>query len=207
MCCCGECCFSGASQVCIAITGIILSVVNFGFSTWELAYLSFLRDLTRALYIIGFVFNIMILLGFIAILIFLFVRKGANYYTFNKIGKIICIAIRVMALLIVIFIIIHFIIQIKDIVDIEKVINYPAGDYAAFIIPTIVCLSLLTVIDMAARILFNRFSSEEIKPANTAQINQISVIPNENTIQTGMFPNNNVQPVVPGVPNNQMVNQ
>ena len=207
MCCFrGDCCFTNFDIMCISITGIVLSIVNMGFSSWELSANDFLRNSTKGLFKTAFSFNVIIIAGFIATLVIYFIRKGTNYNIFNKIARIICIGIRILCLLSLIFILIHFIIQLYDLVDLDK--DLPSGYhldykfYVELIIPTIISIILLPIIDMIARILYNRFTNDETKAINniSSQINQKGIDTN-GPIQN--LNNYNPQIVNPVLANNQ----
>ena len=64
------CCFNNQKPKCLAGTGIVASFLAFVFLIWGVADLGFKRTGVEAIYIIAFIFVILILLAYIALLIF-----------------------------------------------------------------------------------------------------------------------------------------
>ena len=91
-CCC--CCFQSEKQV--AISGVVLNALAVIFLIWGVADMVWSRSGARALYIVAFVFLILTLLGLIAILILIIVRKEDNPKIFNQISYALSITIIVL---------------------------------------------------------------------------------------------------------------
>ena len=55
------CCFKNQGDKCVAITGLITTLLAFGFLIWGVSDLEFKRSGVKAIYIITFIFVILIL--------------------------------------------------------------------------------------------------------------------------------------------------
>ena len=107
-------CFKNQQPNCMAFTGLGASVLAFAFLIWGVADLEFKRGGVEAIYIIAFVLVILCMLGFIALLIFLNLRRTESFRTINNLGRIICLVILCMCGVAFLFMLIAFIILIVD---------------------------------------------------------------------------------------------
>ena len=108
------CCFNNQQPKCLAGTGIVASFLAFVFLIWGVADLEFKRTGVQAIYIIAFIFVILILLAYIALLIFLIMKKSGSYKKIMNLGRIICLAILVLTCIAFIFLLIAWIILLVD---------------------------------------------------------------------------------------------
>jgi len=108
------CCFNNQQPKCLAGTGIVASFLAFVFLIWGVADLGFKRTGVEAIYIIAFIFVILILLAYIALLIFLIMKKSGSYKKIMNLGRIICLAILVLTCIAFIFLLIAWIILLVD---------------------------------------------------------------------------------------------
>ena len=108
------CCFNNKQPKCLAGTGIVASFLAFVFLIWGVADLGFKRTGVEAIYIIAFIFVILILLAYIALLIFLIMKKSGSYKKIMNLGRIICLAILVLTCIAFIFLLIAWIILLVD---------------------------------------------------------------------------------------------
>ena len=108
------CCFNNQQPKCLAGTGIVASFLAFVFLIWGVADLGFKRTGVEAIYIIAFIFVILILLAYIALLIFLSLQKTGSYKKIMNLGRIICLAILVLTCIAFIFLLIAWIILLVD---------------------------------------------------------------------------------------------
>ena len=108
------CCFNNQQPKCLAGTGIAASLLAFAFLIWGVTDLEYKRTGVKAIYIIAFIFVILILLAFIALLIFLIMPKSGSYKKIMNLGRIICLAILVLTCIAFIFLLIAWIILLVD---------------------------------------------------------------------------------------------
>ena len=108
------CCFNNKQPKCLAGTGIAASLLAFAFLIWGVTDLEYKRTGVKAIYIIAFIFVILILLAFIALLIFLIMPKSGSYKKIMNLGRIICLAILVLTCIAFIFLLIAWIILLVD---------------------------------------------------------------------------------------------
>ena len=219
------CCFKGQKPNCLAFTGLGASILAFGFLIWGLADLEFKRGGVNAIYIIAFVLIILCLLAFIALLIFLNLRRTETYRTICNIGRIICLVILCMCGVAFLFLLIAFIILMVDYFKYRSYIKNPSGknpldyiwaifldhtssgkiaghEWGAVFVPSIISLIALVLMALCANALYKVFmdyinSTPNVVPVNITQ-NTMTTVPNYP--QPGMFPNNN-GPVPPMVNN------
>ena len=96
------CCFKNYRPNCIALTALVANIIAVAFMIWGLVDLEW--DLTRrgrkALYIIAFVILCVTLVLMFVVLLLLNLRSGPNYITCNNIGRIFCLIIIILAILI-----------------------------------------------------------------------------------------------------------
>jgi hypothetical protein len=108
------CCFNNRQPKCLAGTGLIASFLAFGLLIWGVTDLEYKRTGVKAIYIIAFIFVILILLAFIALLIFLIMPKSGSYKKIMNLGRIICLAILVLTCIAFIFLLVAWIILLVD---------------------------------------------------------------------------------------------
>ena len=218
------CCFNNQQPNCMAFTGLGASFLSFAFLIWGLADLDFKREGVQAIYIISFILVILCMLAFIALLIFLNLRKTQAYQTIMNLGRIICLVILCMCGVAFIFMLVAFIIQIVDYAKLRSYLKdneedydpgwanhvsiggdeddeYPSiksHEWAAIFVPSLITLICLVVMALVANILYKVFY-ENMNPTTTAVNVTDATIPTvPNVPQPGVFPNNNgpVPPVV-----------
>ena len=211
------CCFNNQQPNCMAFTGLGASFLSFAFLIWGLADLDFKREGVQAIYIISFILVILCMLAFIALLIFLNLRKTQAYQTIMNLGRIICLVILCMCGVAFIFMLVAFIIQIVDYAKLRSFLkgkedNYdpewanhisydhddlglPTGikshEWAAIFVPSLITLICLVVMALVANILYKVFY-DYMNP-NTTIVNTTSnTIPTVPSVpQPGIFPNVN----------------
>ena len=190
------CCFKKQSPLCVAITAIVANIISFSFMIWGVADLLFEKDGVEAIYVIGFVIILLCLILFIIILIFLTVCKNSKKMTFNHVGKLLCLIILVSCGIAFIFILIAFIIDLKDYDDANDEYKEVYGkslwrskDWAVAIVPALIALICLVIMALCANYLFRVF--KDIISLSSSKVNQStesSNIPQQK--QNELFPNN-----------------
>ena len=221
------CCFNNQQPNCMAFTGLGASFLSFAFLIWGLADLDFKRKGVQAIYIISFILVILCMLAFIALLIFLNLRKTQAYQTIMNLGRIICLVILCMCGVAFIFMLVAFIIQIVDYAKLRSFLKGKEDDYdytwanhisadfnddgtlsikshewAAIFVPSLITLICLVVMALVANILYKVFY-DYMNPNTTIVNTTNNTIPNVPTVpQPGIFPNVNgpVPPVANYVP-------
>ena len=186
------CCFKDMRPNVIALVGLVANFIAFVFLIWALADLPWFRKGPKALYIISFILITLCLIGFIVILIFLNLRAGPHYMTYNTVGKILCLAIAVMSILTFLFLLIGGIIQLVDMADIK---GLPSHDWAALFVPTIFGLIATVIMALCANILYKIFNDNILTTVtyqqhviqNVVVQNSTTTIPNttQNVVITG----------------------
>lgn len=120
----------GCGRNCMAVTGLIVSVLAFGFLIWGVADLEFKRRGIVVIYIFSFVLVILSMIGFIILLIFPNLSNNQSYRTTNDIGRFISLAILCMCVIAFIFLLIAFIFLIVDYNKLRKFLKDPTdGSY------------------------------------------------------------------------------
>ena len=210
------CCFNNQQPNCMAFTGLGASFLSFAFLIWGLADLDFKRKGVQAIYIISFILVILCMLAFIALLIFLNLRKTQAYQTIMNLGRIICLVILCMCGVAFIFMLVAFIIQIVDYAKLRSFLKGKEDDYdytwanhisadfnddgtlsikshewAAIFVPSLITLICLVVMALVANILYKVFY-DYMNPNTTIVNTTNNTIPNVPTVpQPGIFPNVN----------------
>ena len=209
----------------MVFTGLGASILSFAFLIWGVADLEYKRKGVQAIYIISFILVILCMLAFIALFIFLNLRRTQAFRTIMNLGRIICLVIICMCGVAFIFMLVAFIILIVDYAKFRSFLknpwdkdptNYEWGDdlstdlneedgpsikdheWAAVFVPSLITLICLVVMALAANILYKVFY-ENMNPTTTAVNVTDATIPTvPNVPQPGVFPNNNgpVPPVV-----------
>jgi uncharacterized membrane protein YbhN (UPF0104 family) len=209
----------------MVFTGLGASILSFAFLIWGVADLEYKRKGVQAIYIISFILVILCMLAFIALFIFLNLRRTQAFRTIMNLGRIICLVIICMCGVAFIFMLVAFIILIVDYAKFRSFLknpwdkdptNYEWGDdlstdlneedgpsikdheWAAIFVPSIITLICLVVMALVANILYKVFY-ENMNPTTTAVNVTDATIPTvPNVPQPGVFPNNNgpVPPVV-----------
>ena len=123
------CCFRNQKPNILASIGLGASIFSFIFLIWGISDIGFKRDGVKAIYIIAFIFVILCMLMFVALLLFTF--KSDNR-SMNNVGKILCLVILGMCAVALLFLFISFIILLVDYAklnrDIKKMDDYDFGD-------------------------------------------------------------------------------
>jgi uncharacterized membrane protein YbhN (UPF0104 family) len=210
------CCFNNQQPNCMAFTGLGASFLSFAFLIWGLADLDFKRKGVQAIYIISFILVILCMLAFIALLIFLNLRKTQAYQTIMNLGRIICLVILCMYGVAFIFMLVAFIIQIVDYAKLRSFLKGKEDDYdytwanhisadfnddgtvsikshewAAIFVPSLITLICLVVMALVANILYKVFY-DYMNPNTTIVNTTNNTIPTVPTVpQPGIFPNVN----------------
>ena len=104
--CCDCCCCCCEKEQEITISGIVINAIAVIFLIWGVADMVWFKKAEKGLYITGFVFLILTLLGFIGILVLIILRKPDNERQFNQIAKYISITILVLVTISLVLIII-----------------------------------------------------------------------------------------------------
>ena len=150
------CCFKNCRPNSIAFTALIVNIIAFAFLIWGLADIEFIRNGVKALYIIAFIFLALSLIALILILIFLNLRSGPSYITFNNIGKILCLLTILFCIIAIILFVIAEIFLIYDYDDLEKILgkgrNIPRHDWAAVILPGILGIISSVIVALCANV-------------------------------------------------------
>ena len=219
------CCFQNQQPNYMVFTGLGASILSFAFLIWGVADLEYKRKGVQAIYIISFILVILCMLAFIALFIFLNLRRTQAFRTIMNLGRIICLVIICMCGVAFIFMLVAFIILIVDYAKFRSFLknpwdkdptNYEWGDdlstdlnkedgpsikdheWAAIFVPSIITLICRVVMALVANILYKVFY-ENMNPTTTAVNVTDTTIPTvPNVPQPGVFPNNNgpVPPVV-----------
>ena len=220
-------CFQNQQPNCMVFTGLGASILSFAFLIWGVADLEYKRKGVQAIYIISFILVILIMLAFIALFIFLNLRRTQAFRTIMSLGRIICLVIICMCAVAFIFMLVAFIILIVDYAKFHSFLNSDDPDeniddyvwatdlsfnvdeedgslsikpheWAAIFVPSIITLICLVVMALVANILYKVFY-ENMNPTTTAVNVTDATIPTvPNVPQPGVFPNNN-GPVPPVV--------
>ena len=213
---CCVCCFGSCQPISCAISGLIITAISFGFLIWGVADMVWPNSGARATYIIGFVALILILVGFIGMLIILFVRNSTGNKDLNLVGKVIAIIVLVLGGIALVCLIIAEIILIAKYADAESVLNdydahIPGRWWACALVPGIMSIILIPIALKAANALLQIFSKgincplneipqTPIGPGGTGgiTINATNVkIGQDNTTDQGLIPNNIIIPSDP----------
>ena len=209
--CCCECCiccFRACSPKSVAITGIILSAISFGFLIWGVADMVWpVSSGAKPTYIIGFVAMLLLLLGFIGILIIILVKNPQNRESLNCVGKIITIVLQVLCYISMITLIIAEIILIAKYADSENFLggnfNLPTRWWITALVPGIISILLNTVLlkcTCALYTIFNKGIETSIEEGQNSQhTNKINTngqgitltIPDNTNITINQIPNTN----------------
>ena len=215
------CCFRNQRPIFPAATGIGASIIPFAFLIWGLCDLGFNRKGVEAIYIIAFVLVVMTLVGFVTVLILLYIAPNpSSYRTVNNLGRVLCLVIIFMCIIALIFLFVSFIILLVDYSKLRKYLkhlrdnpdyeeNYDPSwgyyevfdpdvnkisskEWAAVIVPLIFSFICLPVMALAANYLYKVFSNKMNTPPNLpVNITQNTIPTLPNIPQPGMFPNNN----------------
>ena len=213
-------CFQNQQPNCMVFTGLGASILSFAFLIWGVADLEYKRKGVQAIYIISFILVILCMLAFIALFIFLNLRRTQAFRTIMNLGRIICLVIICMCGVAFIFMLVAFIILIVDYAKLHSFLksedtdesfddydwatdlsfnkdedgfasSIKSHEWAAIFVPSIITLICLVVMALVANILYKVFY-DYMNP-NTTIVNTTSnTIPNVPTVpQPGIFPNVN----------------
>ena len=182
------CCFQNQQPNCMVFTGLGASILSFAFLIWGVADLEYKRKGVQAIYIISFILVILCMLAFIALFIFLNLRRTQAFRTIMNLGRIICLVIICMCGVAFIFMLVAFIILIvdyakfrsflknpfdKDVsdyewgkdlsVDIDEEdlsVSLKSHEWAAVFVPSLITLIALPIIALAANYLYKVFTDK-----------------------------------------------
>ena len=84
------CCFQNQQPNCMVFTGLGASILSFAFLIWGVADLEYKRKGVQAIYIISFILVILCMLAFIALFIFLNLRRTQAFRTIMNLGRMPC---------------------------------------------------------------------------------------------------------------------
>ena len=108
------CCFSSQQPKCLAITGLLASVLAFAFFIWGIAYLEFKRRGVMVIYIMTFTFFIFLILGFLILFMLSNLQNSHTYKAMMNVGRYICLFILALTGIAFIFLLIAWIILLVD---------------------------------------------------------------------------------------------
>ena len=183
------CCFRDKSAICASITGLIFTLIPFVLLIWAIAELVFIKDSGEAMYILAFIVICLILVLFIVLIIISCIRN----ITCAKIGRVLSVIVLLLCFVAFVFMLIGWIIVLKDYVKIEKDSSgkfWSNAHWAAATLPAFITIIFLWIIAKSANYLYRAFTDIIFSPSN---INQNSMTTQPNIPQPGLFPNNNMQ--------------
>ena len=203
MCCC---CSKNQSPVCLAVMGLISSILSLCFLIWSISKVYFEKKAFKTLYIVSDILLGVCAILFIILIIFAYIKQSI----LNTIGKILCILISIISNVVALFVLIVFIKVMKDYYDVESILpgrQIPTEEYCAAIIPFIICLACVSLIEVAACGLMKHLNNNANPPImpipQNTMVTQPGIFPNNNIQQPGLLPNNYIQQ--PGLlPNNNI---
>ena len=108
------CCFSSQQPKCLAITGLLASVLAFAFFIWGIADLEFKRRGVMVIYIMTFTFFIFLILGFLILFMLSNLQNSHTYKAMMNMGRYICLFILALTGIAFIFLLIAWIILLVD---------------------------------------------------------------------------------------------
>ena len=160
-----KCCFKNKSEKYIAKTGIISSVISILLLLWGIIELKYDTDTIKYFYYISFSLIILCLIGY--------------KITVNKATNCISSAIFIISLYSFILLIIHFIVEIYDYINAEKILpsknHIPIKKWVALFIPSLISFICLLFIITASKTLYESQNSETntINENNTISFNDL----------------------------------
>ena len=172
-----KCCFKNKSEKYIAKTGIISSVISILLLLWGIIELKYDTDTIKYFYYISFSLIILCLIGYILILILLSEKINKNKINVNKTINFISSVIFIISLYSFILLIIHFIVEIYDYINAEKILpsknHIPIKKWVALFIPSLISFICLIFIIIASKTLSESQNSETntINENNTISFN------------------------------------
>ena len=172
-----KCCFKNKSEKYIAKTGIISSVISILLLLLGIIELKYDTDTIKYFYYISFSLIILCLIGFISILILLSEKINKNKINVNKTINFISSVIFIISLYSFILLIIHFIVEIYDYINAEKILpsknHIPIKKWVALFIPSLISFICLIFIIIASKTLSESQNSETntINENNTISFN------------------------------------
>ena len=172
-----KCCFKNKSEKYITKAGIIYSIISILLLLWGIIELNYDTDIIKYFYYISFGLIILCFFGFISILILLSERINKDKINVNKTIKYISIIIFFISLYSFILLIIHFIVEIYDYANAEKILpsemHIPIKKWVALFIPSLISFICLIFIIIASKTLSESQNSETntINENNTISFN------------------------------------
>jgi len=181
------CCFSSQQPKCLAITGLIASILAFAFFIWGIADLEFKRRGVMVIYIMTFTFFIFLILGFLILFMLSNLQNSHTYKAMMNVGRYICLFILALTGIAFIFLLIAWIILLVDysklhsylkdfrnnevdadedpedydwsekLDDIDEKHKIIGHEWAAVIVPGIIGLLALILIALVANALYKMF--------------------------------------------------
>ena len=182
------CCFQNQQPNCMVFTGLGASILSFAFLIWGVADLEYKRKGVQAIYIISFILVILCMLAFIALFIFLNLRRTQAFRTIMNLGRIICLVIICMCGVAFIFMLVAFIILIVDYAKFRSFLKNPfdkdvsdyewgkdlsvdideeeedlsfslkSHEWAAVFVPSLITLIVLPLMALVANYLYKEFT-------------------------------------------------
>ena len=209
--CCDCCCCCCEREKEITISGVVINAIALIFLIWGVADMVWTKKGAKALYIIGFVFLILTLLGFIGILVLILVRKEDNELQLNQIAKYISITIIVLVTISLVFIIIGEFILLIDYGRLESDLDdygsdLPSRWWVTAIVPGFIAIILTSVLICCASRLCKKFyditkvgpTSEMKAPNNVTSLGNAQVEISQINQTNNQFPvTNQINPVGP----------
>ena len=145
----------GCCDCCVCcFRSLVLSAITFAFSIWGIADMVWISTGPKPTYIIAFICLLLILLGFIGLVIILFLKNDQNKETLFKVGKIISIVLLVLCGIALICFILSEIILIIKYADAESVISLPTRWWLTALFPGIMSIILIPIILKGANALY-----------------------------------------------------
>ena len=159
-----NCCFNNKSEKYIAKAGIIFSIISTLLLLWGIIELNYDTDIIKYFYYISFALIILCLIGFISILILLSEKINKNKINANKAINYISVVIFGISLYSFILLIIHFIVEIHDYVNAEKILpsknHIPIKKWVPLFIPSFISFICLIFIILSSKVLYKPQNSK-----------------------------------------------
>ena len=175
-----KCCFKNKSEKYIAKTGIISSVISILLLLWGIIELKYDTDTIKYFYYISFSLIILCLIGYILILILLSEKINKNKINVNKTINFISSVIFIISLYSFILLIIHFIVEIYDYINAEKILpsknHIPIKKWVALFIPSLISFICLIFILISSKALYKQQvpKTKKLETTKSEANNQIS---------------------------------
>ena len=186
------CCFRNMNPACISFVGIAANIISFGFTLWGICDLFFIKKFAEVLYIILFVLLCICLVCFLIIFLFIILKRCRGSRSVNNFGRILCLLILGLSVLVLIILLIGFIIELVKHIKWEKDFYgkfWPNREWAALIVSAVIDIIGLIVMALSANALYKIFSQWANSYPISVNITQNSTSTIPNPQQVGIFPN------------------